>query len=344
MAVIASELRAAAELVYAHLSPTPQYVWPLLSAELRAEVWVKHENATPTGAFKVRGGLVYVDRLRRERPEVTGIVSATRGNHGQSLAYAGVKAGLRVVIVVPERNSPDKNSAMRAFGAEVVEHGRDFQEAREYAAVVARTEQLEPVPAFHPDLVLGVATYAAELFEAAGELDAVYVPVGMGSGICALIAVRDLLGLPTKIIGVVSNRAPATALSFAARTVVNTDTADTFVDGVACRSPEPAAIDIIVAGAAEVIAVSDDLTAEAMRVMLRCTHQLVEPAGAIALAGAMAHRGAVAAGGSRNTPALTPWPSREVESARQQIAVIATGGNCDAGLLRTVLEGATPDP
>ena len=316
-----AELDAATAVVRRHLPATPQFAWPLLGEHVGATVWVKHENQTPTGAFKVRGGLVYVDRLRRERPHVAGLVSATRGNHGQSLAYAGAAAGLRVVIVVPEGNSPDKNAAMRGFGAELVVHGADFQESREHAARLGEELGLETVPSFHPDLVVGVGTYAKELFDAAGPLDAVYVGVGMGSGIAGLVGVRDLLGLSTRVIGVVAEQAPATALSFAAGSVVTTERADTFVDGVACRTPDPQAVATIVAGADHVVTVGEDDTAEAMRVLLRTTHQLPEPAGAIALAGLLAEREKVAGG---------------------RVGVILSGGNCDASILSEVLAGRTP--
>ena len=323
MAFTLAELDAATAVVRRHFAPTAQLAWPLLGQEVGAQVWVKHENQTPTGAFKVRGGLVYVERARRERPGVKGFVSATRGNHGQSLAYAARAAGLRAVIVVPEGNSPDKNAAMKGFGAELIVHGRDFQESREYAMGLGEELGLEPVPAFHPDLVVGVATYAQELFDAAGPLDAVYVPVGMGSGICGLIGVRDLLGLSTEVVGVVSEAAPATALSFAAGEVRTTPEAPTFVDGVACRAPVPEAVELIVRGAARVLAVPEDASAEAMRVMLRTTHQLPEPAGAIALAGLLSERDRMA--GAR-------------------VAVILSGGNCDASVLAEVLAGSTPSP
>ena len=321
MAFSAAELDAATTVVRAHFPATPQFAWPLLGEHVGATVWVKHENQTPTGAFKVRGGLVYVDRLRRERPHVTGLVSATRGNHGQSLAYAGTAAGLRVVIVVPEGNSPDKNAAMQGFGAELVVHGADFQESREHAARLGEELGLETVPSFHPDLVVGVATYAKELFDAAGPLDAVYVGVGMGSGIAGLVGVRDLLGLPTRVVGVVAEQAPATALSFAAGSVVTTERAETFVDGVACRTPDAQAVATMVAGADHIVTVSDEDTAEAMRVLLRTTHQLPEPAGAIALAGLLAERDAVAG---------------------QRVGVVLSGGNCDTSILTEVLAGRTP--
>lgn len=316
-------LRAAAAVAAEAVPRTPAYEWPLLSALAAAEVWVKHENQTPTGAFKVRGGLVYVDRLRRERPQVRGIVSATRGNHGQSLAYAGARAGLRVLIVVPEGNSPEKNASMAAFGAELVVHGRDFQEALQYATELAAAENLEPVPAFHPDLVAGVAGYALELFDQAPALHRVYVPVGMGSGICGLIAARDALGLDTEIVGVVTEQASATALSFRAGRVVSTANAATFVDGVACRTPDPVAVATIVAGAADVLTISEGAAAEAMRVLLTTTHQLPEPAGALGLAGLLADRAAIRG---------------------RRVATVISGGNCDGPLLAEVLAGRTPRP
>lgn len=314
-----ADLDAAASIVGRHVPRTPTYAWPLLAERLGREVLVKHENHTPTGAFKVRGGLVYLDRLVRERPEVSGIVSATRGNHGQSLAFAGRAYGRRVVIVVPEGNSPAKNAAMCGLGAELIVHGDDFQDAREESLRLASELGLEAVPPFHRDLALGVATYARELFDDAGPLDAVYVPVGMGSGICGLITVRDLLGLPTEIVGVVAERAPATALSFAAKEPVSTPDAHTFVDGVATRSPDPAAIEIIGAGASEIVGVSEDAAAEAMRVLTDATHQLVEPAGALALA-ALLERGA----------------------SGRRVAVVQTGGNGDPEQLAEVWRGHTP--
>jgi threonine dehydratase len=321
MLFTADELGWATDVVGRWVAPTPQYAWPLLGREVDAEVWVKHENHTPTGAFKVRGGLFYMERLRTQRPEVNGIVSATRGNHGQSLAFAGRAAGIDVTIVVPYGNSPDKNAAMEAFGAELIEHGHDFQAAREHAGALGAERGLEAVPSYHPDLVVGVATYAQELFEAAGELDAIYVPVGMGSGICGIIGVRDLLGLRTEVIGVVAAAAPATALSVEAGHVLSTETADTFVDGVACRVPDAAAIAAISAGAARILTVSEEAAAEAMRVMFTTTHNVAEPAGALALAGLLSERAAVAG---------------------KRVAVIHTGGNADAPLLLQVLAGHTP--
>jgi threonine dehydratase len=244
------EFSEASQVVSRYMAPTPQFSWPLLNDAVGAEVWLKHENCTPTGAFKVRGGLVYIDRLVRERHTVNGVVCATRGNHGQSVAFAGRSAGVPVTIVVPHGNSADKNAAMRGFGAELIEHGVDFQAALEYSVVLAEERGLEAVPSFDRDLCRGVATYAHELFSAAGQLDVVYVPIGLGSGICGLITIRDLLGLDTEIVGVVSELAPATALSFAAGSPVSTDTSKTFIDGVATRVPDQVAIEIIVGGAA----------------------------------------------------------------------------------------------
>ncbi len=321
------EFNDAAQIVARHMAPTPQFVWPLLDANVGAEVWLKHENCTPTGAFKVRGGLVYIDRMVRERPHVRGVVGATRGNHGQSLAFAGRAAGIPVTIVAPHGNSPDKNAAMRGFGAELIEHGVDFQAAREFSVQVAEERGYEAVPSFHLDLCRGVATYAQELFAAAGELDAVYVPIGLGSGICGLITMRDLLGLRTEIIGVVAERAPATALSFAAGAPVSTDTSETFIDGVATRVPDPVAIGIIVGGAARIVQISDDQCAEAVRIMMRCTHHLVEPSGAAALAGLMADQAA----------------ATDNVSGRR-VGLIVSGGNMDASILSEILAGRTPAP
>jgi threonine dehydratase len=317
----AGELAWAADVVGKYVPPTPQYPWPLLAQQVGAEVWVKHENHTPTGAFKVRGGLVYAQRLRTGRPEVKGLISATRGNHGQSLAFAGRAAGLDVTIVVPHGNSPGKNAAMRGFGADLIVHGSDYQAAREYASEIGAERGLETVPPYHPDLVLGVATYARELFAGAGELDAVYVPVGMGSGICGIIGVRDLLGLRTEVIGVVSANAPATARSVAAGRPVSTDTANTFVDGVATRVPDENALAVISGGAARILMVSEDDAAEAMRVQFAATHNVPEPAGALALAGLFSERSRVAG---------------------QRVAVIQSGGNADEDLLIQVFSGRTP--
>lgn len=282
-----NELEAAHRVVQAAMPPTPQLAWPLLAARLGAELVVKHENHTPTGAFKVRGGLVYLDRLKRERPQVAGIISATRGNHGQSLAFAGSQHGVKVTILVPRGNSTEKNAAMKAFGAELIEHGEDFQAAREEAMRLAATRGLEMVPSFHRDLVMGVATYALELLRAHPDLARIYVPIGQGSGICGCILARDLLGLKTEIIGVQSVGAPAYALSFAAGRLVSTEHAITHADGMATRVPDADSLEIVRKGAARIVQVTDDEIAAAIRAYWTDTHNLAEGAGAAPLAAAM---------------------------------------------------------
>jgi threonine dehydratase len=272
------------------MPPTPAHPWPLLSERLGATAIVKHENHTPTGAFKVRGGLVYVDRLKRERPNTAGLISATRGNHGQSLAFAAGPYGIPVTIYVPHGNSTEKNRAMRAFGANLVEHGEDFQSAREEAERRARLDGLEMVPSFHPDLVMGVATYALELFRKVGDLDILYVPIGQGSGICGCILARDLLGLRTEIVGVQSTEAPSYALSFAAGTVVQTNSSNTLADGMATRVPDAGALANIRKGASRIVQVTDDEVAAAIRAYWTDTHNLAEGAGAAALAAALQER------------------------------------------------------
>src|SRR3954451_15636079 len=281
------ELERAHEVVGAALPPTPAHAWPLLSERLGATVIVKHENHTPTGAFKVRGGLVYVDRLNRERPQTPGLVSATTGNHGQSIAFAANKYRVPVTIYVPHGNSVEKNRAMRAFGANLVEHGNDFQSAREEAGRRARADGLEFVQSFHPDLVMGVATYAHELLRQFRDIDVLYVPIGQGSGICGCIMARDLLGLRTEIVGVQSTEAPSFALSFAAGTVVRTNSSNTRADGMATRVPDPEAMGVIRKGASHIVQVTDDEIAHAVRAYWTDTHNLAEGAGAAALAPAL---------------------------------------------------------
>jgi threonine dehydratase len=281
------QLENAQGIVGAAMPPTPAHAWPLLSERLGATAIVKHENHTPIGAFKVRGGLVYVDRLKRERPDTPGLISATRGNHGQSLAFAAARYGVPVTIYVPHGNSVEKNRAMRAFGARLVEHGEDFQAAREEAEVHARRDGLEFVPSFHPDLVTGVATYALELLRTASDLDILYVPIGQGSGICGCILTRDLLGLRTEIVGVQSTEAPSYALSFAAGTIVKTNSSNTLADGMATRVPDADALAIIRKGASRIVQVSDDEVAAAIRAYWTDTHNLAEGAGAAALAAAV---------------------------------------------------------
>src|SRR5215471_5343120 len=253
-----AELEDAAELVRPIVPPTPSFAWPLLAREIGATVVVKHENHTPIGAFKVRGGLVYMDSLRRAGKLPMGVVTATRGNHGQSVALAASKFGVQAVLVVPEGNSVEKNAAMEALGGELVIAGRDFDESRVKAAAIERERGYHYVPSFHADLVRGVATAALELFTAYRDLDALYVPIGMGSGICAAITARDLLGLKTEIVGVVAEEAPAVALSFEAGKPVPTSTARTFADGLACRDPQPDALNIIAKGAARILRVTEN--------------------------------------------------------------------------------------
>ncbi|MDP1924459.1 MAG: threonine dehydratase [Thiobacillus sp.] len=281
------QLEHAHGVVGAAMPPTPALAWPLLSERLGADVIVKHENHTPIGAFKVRGGLVYVDRLKREQPGTTGIISATRGNHGQSLAYAASRYRLPVTIYVPRGNSVEKNRSMQALGAELVEHGEDFQAAREEAIRRAAATGFHIVPAFHPNLVLGVATYALELLRKAPDLDVLYVPIGQGSGVCGCIMARDLLGFKTEIVGVQSTEAPSYALSFAAGAVVTTESSNTLADGMATRVPDPDALAIIRKGCSRIVQVSDDAVAAAIRAYWTDTHNLAEGAGAAALAAAL---------------------------------------------------------
>jgi threonine dehydratase len=309
------ELERAHEVVGHAVPPTPAHAWPLLTERLGTSVVVKHENHTPTSAFKVRGGLVYLDRLKRERPTTPGIISATRGNHGQSLAFAASRHGVPVTIYVPHGNSVEQNRAIRGFGAELVEHGEDFQAAREEAYRRAETNGLEIVPAFHPDLVLGVATYALELLRKAPDLDVLYVPIGQGSGICGCILARGLLGLKTEIVGVQSTEAPSYALSFAAGAVVTTRTSNTRADGVATRIPDADAVAIICKGASRVVQVTDDEIASAMRAYWTDTHNLAEGAGAAALAAALQEKkklqgkrvGLVLSGGNIDLDRFRGW-------------------------------------
>ncbi|MBV8961686.1 MAG: threonine dehydratase, partial [Hyphomicrobiales bacterium] len=279
-----AEIEEAEALVHRHMPATPQHLWPLLGARFGAPVIVKHENHTPTGAFKLRGGLVYVERLKRERPEVNGIVSATRGNHGQSLAFAGRIFEVPVTIVAPFGNSVEKNAAMRALGAELIEVGKDFDDAAEAAARIASERGFEFVHSFAPDLVKGVATYALELFRAHPDIDTLYAPIGMCSGLCGLIGVPDAMGLATRIVGVVPEQANAYRLSFDAGRVVPVNSISTFADGIAVRVPDAQALAFIRQGAAGIIEVSEDEIAEAIRILHEDTHNLAEGAGAAAIA------------------------------------------------------------
>ena len=320
------QLERAHEIVGQAVSPTPAHAWPLLAQRLGADVIVKHENHTPTSAFKVRGGLVYLDRLKRERPGTPGIISATRGNHGQSLAFAASRHGVPVTIYVPHGNSVEQNRAIRGFGAELVEHGEDFQAAREEAYRRAATKGLEIVPAFHRDLVLGVATYALELLRKAPDLEILYVPIGQGSGICGCILARDLLGLKTEIVGVQSTEAPSYALSFAAGAVVSTETSNTRADGVATRIPDADAVAIICKGASRIVQVTDDEIASAMRAYWTDTHNLAEGAGAAALAAALQEKkklqgkrvGLILSGGNIDFDRFHRWVGPDAIAADQR--------------------------
>lgn len=316
-----ADLEAAAKIVHAAMPPTPQFAWPLLRERTGVDVVVKHENHTPTGAFKVRGGLVYADRLKRERPHVKGVITATRGNHGQSLAFACGKAGVPCTVVVPFGNSTEKNAAMKAFGAELIEHGRDFDEAREYAQTLAAERGYEYGKSFDDDLVRGVATYAYELFTAEPDLDAVYVPIGLGSGVCGVIAARDALGCKARVIGVVSDRANTYKLSLDAGRCIPTNSSLTFADGMAVRIPSEDALKIMQAGMERVVEVTDDDVAEAIRILYSDTHTLAEGAGAAAFAALMRER--VAMKGKR-------------------VAVVVSGQNIDRPWMATVLAGGTP--
>jgi len=315
------ELAEATATVRSLMPPTPAYAWPLLAQHLGLTVVVKHENHTPTGSFKARGGLVYVDALCRTNRGLKGLVTATRGNHGQSIALAAARNGLPAIIVVPEGNSTEKNAAMAAFGAELVTAGKDFDESRGVAAQIQQERGYHYVPSFHRDLVKGVATYALELFQTAADLDVVYVPIGMGSGISGLITVRDLLGLKTEIVGVVAENAPAFALSFAAGRPVPTNSARTFADGMATRDPQAEALDIVRRGAARVVTVSEDEIAEAIRVYYVTTHNLAEGAGAAPLAALVKEKG---------------------RYAGKRAGLILSGGNIDMTVLAQILRGETP--
>jgi threonine dehydratase len=310
------DLEAATALVHAVMPPTPQYRWPLLAARSGCEVWVKHENHTPIGAFKVRGGLVYLDELRRAEPGVAGVISATRGNHGQSIAFAARRHGLAAILVVPHGNSREKNAAMRALGGELIEHGRDFDEAYDYAKQLAAERRLHIVRTFHPWLVRGVGTYSLEFLRAVQDLDTVYVPIGQGSGICGMIAARDGLRLATRIVGVVSERLPAYALSMQQRQPVSTPSADTIADGVACRVPDASALEIILRDVDRVVTVSEQAIRAAMRHYFSDTHNVAEGAGAAPLAALLAERDRMAG---------------------RKVGLVLSGGNVDREVFANVL-------
>jgi threonine dehydratase len=312
------KIEAAAELIYRHLGPTPQYCWPLLCARAGTEVWVKHENHTPIGAFKVRGSLVYVDDLLKREPDTPGVIAATRGNHGQSVAFAARSAGLSAVVVAPHGNSVEKNRAMRAFGAELVEHGQDFNAAYDHAKDLVEERGLHLFPSYHPILVRGVATYSLELLRAAPDLDTVYVPIGLGSGINGAIAAREALGLKTRVVGVVAEQAPTYARSFEAGRPVSTNSCDTVADGVAVRVPDAEALAIILKGAERVVTVSEEEIKAAMRAFFADTHNLAEAAGAAPLAALIKEKN---------------------EMAGKKVGLILSGGNVDTGVYAEILAG-----
>lgn len=317
-----ADIDAALAIVRALLPPTTQQRWPLLDAQVGAQVWVKHENHTPVGAFKVRGGLVYFDALRRREPGLRGVISATRGNHGQSVAFAARRYGFAATIVVPHGNSVEKNAAMRALGAELIEHGDDFQAAREHAARLAAERSLHHVPSYHDDLVRGVASYWIEFFGAipAEQVpEVVFVPIGLGSGISACAAARAHLGVSTRIIGVVSTHATAYQQSFRAGHPIESPATTQLADGVACRVPDPQALAVICREVDDVIAVSDQEVAAAMRQLFATTHNVAEGAGAVGLAGL--------------------WQQRERWNGRS-VGIVMTGGNVDSELFARVLAGA----
>lgn len=311
-----NEIEAAKALIRPDIRETPTYRWPLLEAGLGSELWIKHENHTPVGAFKIRGGLVYLDELKRREPDVRGVIAATTGNHGQSIAFAARRHGLRAVIVVPHGNNPEKNAAMRSLGADLVEHGDQFQEALEFSRELASREGLHAVPSFHPWLVRGVATYGLELFRSVANLDAVFVPIGLGSGLCGLAAAREALGLKAKLIGVVSEHAPAYALSFRQGEFVEQTSTTRVAEGVACKTPNREALAHIRQHAHDIVTVNDDEALDAMGDLIRCTHNLAEGSGALAWA------------------AL----KKQCEEWRgKRVAVILSGGNASMALVREAL-------
>ena len=300
-----------------YMQPTPQHTWPLLNKRLGTEAWVKHENHTAVGAFKMRGALVYVTWLLESQPEMRGVIAATRGNHGQGVAMAARLMGVTAVIVVPHGNSPEKNRAMKAQGAELVEHGQDFQESLEFARGLAVERGLVMVDSFHERLVMGTATYALEFLEAAPRLERVYVPIGLGSSICGVCAARNGLGLATEVVGVVAAESPSYALSFEQRKVVEAPAQTRIADGLACRTPNAQAMEAIWENVARIVQVSDDAIEEAMRIYYEDTHNVAEGAGAAALAGALMER----------------------QTPQEHIGMVLTGGNVDRNVYSAVLAG-----
>ena len=313
-----AQIRDAQTVVYRSMQPTPQYTWPLLNQRLGTEAWIKHENHTPVGAFKLRGALVYIDWLKETQPGLTGVAAATRGNHGQGVAMAARLAGLKAVIVVPRGNSREKNRAMLAQGAELIEHGDDFQESLEFARALAAERGYAMIDSFHERLLMGTATYALELFEAAPPLEAVYVPIGLGSSICGIAAARNALRLKTEIVGVVAAASPSYALSFRERRVMEAPSRTALADGLACRTPNAQAMEVIWEHIARIVEVTEAEIAHAMRAYCQDTHNLAEGAGAAALAGALKGKNSLQG---------------------KRIGIILTGGNVDREILEDVLAG-----
>jgi threonine dehydratase len=313
-----AQIEEAQAIVYRYMLPTPQYTWPLLNQRLGTEAWIKHENHTPVGAFKLRGALVYIEWLKQTQPGLAGVVAATRGNHGQGVGMAAGLIGVKAVIVVPHGNSPEKNRAMQAQGVELVEHGHDFQESLEFACALATERGFAMVDSFHERLVMGTATYAFEFFKGAPPLDAIYVPIGLGSSICGVAAARNALGIKTEIIGVVSAQSPSYALSFSQHKIVEAPAATLIADGLACRKPNPSAMESIWNNVARIVEVSDAEIVDAMRVYYQDTHNLAEGAAAAALAASIRQASVL---GSR------------------RIGLVLTGANVDAGVFAKILAG-----
>jgi threonine dehydratase len=313
-----AQINEAQAVVYTYMPPTPQYSWPLINERLAIEAWIKHENQTPVGAFKLRGALVYMDWLKQTQPTIKGVVAATRGNHGQGVGMAARLLGLKAVIVVPRGNSKEKNRAMLAQGVELVEHGHDFQESLEFAGTLAADRGFTKVDSFHERLVMGTATFALELFQAAPPLDSIYVPIGLGSSICGVAAARNALGLATEIVGVVAAGSPSYALSFKEHRVVEAPSRTAIADGMACRTPNPQAMEIIWNNVARIVEVTDAEIAQAMRIYYQDTHNLAEGAGAAPLAAALKENG------SRHG---------------QRLGIVLSGGNVDREIYQDVLAG-----
>lgn len=310
------EIADAQKLLYAIMPATPQISWPLLNQRLDATAWVKHENHTPIGAFKARTAVVYAHELFRKESGIKGLITATRGNHGQSVALAGQRFGVPVTIIVPHGNSYEKNAAMQAQGARLIEFGNDFQAAREHAQELAREQSLHLIPPYHRDIVKGVATYWMELFTAVPDLDYAYVPIGMGSGICAGCAVRNGLKLKTKIVGVVAEGAPAYALSFQAGRKIEAPVTTAIADGMACRVPDEEPLEIIRENVDHIVRVSDAEIRSAMRIYFSATHNTVEGAGAASLAAAVKEKKMISG---------------------KRVGLILTGGNVDREVFGSVL-------